>query len=81
MGWWIIPLAQIVLLQSLAAVVLAYEVMDVHDGGMIVGRVTFAGTIPSLPSLSLVKDQELCAAAASPQMLLISKENKGVMTR
>jgi len=53
-------------------------VMDVLDGGMIVGGVIFVGSIPRLPPLSLLKDKELCAAAASPQMLLVSGENGGV---
>ncbi|MBI3325903.1 MAG: hypothetical protein HYZ81_04270 [Nitrospinae bacterium] len=67
-----------VLLQTLPAAAFDYAVRDVHDGGKIVGRVRFVGTIPELPPLFLLKDQEVCAAAASPQMSLVSRENGGV---
>jgi hypothetical protein len=56
----------------------AYEAVDVHEAGTITGRVVFVGTTPSLPVLRLTKDQESCAAAASPQALLISHGNQGV---
>ncbi|MBI3329987.1 MAG: hypothetical protein HYZ81_25175 [Nitrospinae bacterium] len=78
MGWWIVPALLLPLLQSLPAAAPAYEVVDVRDGGNIAGRVIFAGNIPSLPPLFLLKDRELCAAAASPQMLRISREDRGV---
>jgi hypothetical protein len=61
-----------------AGQVLAYEVNEVQNGGTIAGRVVFAGPIPHLPSLLITKDQEVCGAAASPQMLLVSAENQGV---
>jgi hypothetical protein len=68
----------IALLHSLPHAAFAYEAIDVPDGGSIVGRVVFAGAIPTLPLLRVPKDQELCAAAAVPQMLLVSMDNRGV---
>jgi hypothetical protein len=58
--------------------VLAYEVSEVQDGGTIAGRIVFAGPIPHLPPLVITKDQDVCGAAASPQMLLVSADNRGV---
>lgn len=78
MRWWITSALLIGLLWSLPAVVPAYEVVDVPDGGAVVGRVIFAGTIPSLPPLVLSNDRDVCAAAASPQMLLVAAANRGV---
>jgi hypothetical protein len=78
MAWWITSALLIGLLWSLPAAAPAYEVVDVPDGGVVAGRVIFAGPIPNLPPLVLSKDQEVCAAAASPQMLLIAVANRGV---
>jgi hypothetical protein len=58
--------------------VLAYEVSEVQNGGTIAGRVVFAGPIPHLPPLVITKDQDVCGTAASPQMLLVSTDNRGV---
>jgi hypothetical protein len=58
--------------------VLAYEVSEVQDGGTIAGRIVFAGPIPHLPPLVIAKDQDVCGTAASPQMLLVSADNRGV---
>jgi hypothetical protein len=44
----------------------------------IAGRVVFAGPIPELPPLTITKDQDVCGTAATPQMLLVSMENRGV---
>jgi hypothetical protein len=68
----------VALLPALIIPGLAYEAVDVHEAGTITGRVVFVGPIPSLPPLRLTKDQESCAAAASPQALLVSPENRGV---
>src|SRR5919108_771661 len=78
MLWWIVAALLLALLPRLPGHALAYEVIDVPDGGMIAGQVSFAGTIPQLPPLVLVKDQQACAAAVAPQMLLVSAENRGV---
>jgi hypothetical protein len=58
--------------------VLAYEVSEVQNGGTIAGRVVFTGPIPHLPPLVITKDQDVCGPAASPQMLLVSTDNRGV---
>jgi Polysaccharide lyase family 4, domain II len=58
--------------------VLAYEVSEVQNAGTIAGRVVFVGPIPSLPPLLITKDQDVCGTDTSPQMLLVSMENRGV---
>jgi hypothetical protein len=78
MAWRITSTLLIGLLWGLPAAALAYEVVDVPDGGVIAGRVIFAGAVPSLPPLILYKDQDVCAAAASPQMLLVASATGGV---
>ncbi len=75
---WIFIALLVVHLGCLSAPTLAYEAVEVHNGGTIRGRVTFAGPIPHLPPLLLTKDQDVCAPAAAPQMLLISMMNRGV---
>src|SRR5262249_10346367 len=57
---------------------IAYEAVEVHDGGTITGRVVFTGPIPHLPPLVITKDQDVCGTTASPQMLLVSVDNQGV---
>ncbi len=78
MAWWILPVLLIAFVQSLPKAAFAYDGVDVPEGGSVVGRVMFVGPIPSLPPVFLLKDRELCAAAASPQMLLVSREDGGV---
>jgi hypothetical protein len=73
---WSVPL--FALLCTLIIPGLAYEAVDVHEAGAITGRVVFVGPIPRLPPRQLTKDQELCAAAISPQALLVSSDNRGV---
>jgi hypothetical protein len=68
----------VVHLWCFSAPTLAYEVVEVRNGGTIRGRVTFAGPIPHLPPLLLTKDQDVCAPAAAPQMLLVSEATRGV---
>jgi Polysaccharide lyase family 4, domain II len=68
----------VVHLGSLSDLPLAYEVVEVRNGGVIIGRVVFAGPIPQLPPLVITKDQDVCGTASSPQMLLVSGENRGV---
>ncbi|MGH8070910.1 MAG: hypothetical protein ACRERE_37900 [Candidatus Entotheonellia bacterium] len=75
---WILLTLLIVCLRIPAGQLLAYEVTEVQNGGTIAGRVTFVGPIPHLPSLAITKDQDVCGTAASPQMLSVSRENRGV---
>jgi hypothetical protein len=65
-------------LGSLADRALAYEAVEVSDGGTITGRVVFTGPFPHLPPLVITKDQDVCGTAASPQMLLVSAADRGV---
>ena len=78
MACWVIVTLLIGLLSSCADKALAYDVVEVSDGGSIVGRVRFVGPIPHLPALIVSKDREACAAAAAPQMLLVSADSGGV---
>jgi hypothetical protein len=78
MGPWILLTLLIVCLRLPAGQVLAYEINEVQNGGTIVGRVTFVGPIPQLPSLAITKDQDVCGTAASPPVLLVSTEHRGV---
>jgi hypothetical protein len=71
----IVPALLIILLWHLSGQASAYEVVDVRDGGTLAGRVTFVGPIPDLPPLVISKDHEACAAAATPEMLLVSADH------
>jgi Polysaccharide lyase family 4, domain II len=75
---WIVLALLVVHLGSLSDPTLAYEVVELQNGGTITGRVMFAGPIPHLPPIAITKDQDVCGTAASPQMLLVSVENRGV---
>jgi len=78
MAWGVIVTLLIGLVLSFADKALAYDVVEVPDGGSIVGRVSFIGPIPRLPALVVLKDREACAVAAAPQMLLVSADSGGV---
>jgi Polysaccharide lyase family 4, domain II len=75
---WIVLALLVAHLGSFSTITQAYEVVEVHDGGAIAGRVVFRGPIPQLPSLAITKDQDVCGPAASPEMLLVSADNRGV---
>ena len=75
---WIVLTLLMICLGISTRHVLAYEVSEVQHGGTITGRVVFAGPIPHLPPLVITKDPDVCGTAASPQMLLVSVENRGV---
>lgn len=65
-------------LAILACRVSAYEINEAPHPGTITGRVVLAGSVPHLASLVISKDQDVCGTTASPQMLLVSTENRGV---
>jgi Polysaccharide lyase family 4, domain II len=75
---WIVLTLLTICLGIPAGQALAYEVNDIQNGGTIAGRVVFAGPIPELPPLTMTKDQDVCGTTASPQVLLVSTENRGV---
>jgi hypothetical protein len=75
---WIVLALLVAHLGSLSAPALAYEVVEVHNGGTIAGRVVFTGPMPQLPSLAITKDQDVCGTVASPETLLVSADNRGV---
>jgi Carboxypeptidase regulatory-like domain len=75
---WIVFALLMTHLGSLADRILAYEAVEVSDGGTITGRVVFTGPLPHLSPLVITKDQDVCGTAASPQMLLVSAANQGV---
>ena len=76
---WIVLALLVMHLGSLSEIALSYEIVEVQAGGTIAGRVVFLGPIPHLPDLVISqKDQEECGTAASPQMLLVSAEHRGV---
>jgi Carboxypeptidase regulatory-like domain len=65
-------------LGSPAVPALSYETIELQKSGTITGRVSFAGPIPRLPSLVISKDQDVCGATASPQMLVVALQDRGV---
>jgi Polysaccharide lyase family 4, domain II len=75
---WIVLALLVIWLGIPASRGLPYEVSAVQDGGTIAGRIVFAGPIPHLPPLVIAKDQDVCGTVASPQMLLVSADNRGV---
>jgi hypothetical protein len=75
---WIVFALLMAYLGSLTDLTLAYEAVEVPNGGTITGRVGFTGPLPQLPPLLITRDQDVCGTAASPQMLLVSAANQGV---
>src|SRR5919108_2471760 len=75
---WILLALLVTRLSSLSNLTLAYEAVEVPNGGTIAGRVVFTGPIPQLPPLVITKDQDVCGTAAAPEMLLVSADNRGV---
>lgn len=50
---------------------LAYEVIEVSDGGTISGRITTSGSIPSNPQLAITKDTDLCGNSITADYVLV----------
>jgi hypothetical protein len=61
----------------LAGAVNAYEVIEVTNGGVLKGSVTFAGTAPTTEALEVTKNQDICGAKV-PSEILIVDTNGGV---
>ena len=60
------------------AAVLAYQEIEVKDGGTISGRVTFDGTVPEIPSIRVVKNPDFCGREVHDPVLMVNPANKGL---
>jgi len=47
----------------LASNVVAYEQIDVKNGGTISGKISFSGALPANPSLEITKDKDTCGSS------------------
>ena len=54
-----------------------YEVAAVRDGGSVSGRVKFAGTLPRLEPVRVIKNQDLCGRS-KPNEALVVGASRGV---
>jgi hypothetical protein len=61
-----------------ATVDAAYQTVEVKEGGRITGQVTFAGPVPKLEPVNIVKDKDFCGEMAPSQALMVSPKNRGV---
>jgi plastocyanin len=68
------PLAVAVALVALAAPALAYEVVTVHDGGVLAGVVRFAGPPPKLDPLPVNKNRDVCGDRKDAEALVVGPE-------
>ncbi|MBI2882583.1 MAG: hypothetical protein HYY11_01535, partial [Candidatus Methylomirabilis oxyfera] len=61
-----------------AAQALAYEGVEVKDGGTITGTIKFAGTPPARKELQVTKDKEICGKKQHLSWDLVVGPNKGI---
>jgi plastocyanin len=66
------------LVGGLVAEGLAYEVVEVKDGGTITGEVKFAGTPPARKTIEVTKDKEVCGKERHLSLDLIVGPDKGI---
>lgn len=55
-----------------------YKVVEVSNGGSIVGYVKFVGDIPQVEPLKISKDQHICGSAKTSEAYIVSPETKGL---
>ncbi|MBI3609340.1 MAG: carboxypeptidase regulatory-like domain-containing protein [Nitrospirae bacterium] len=67
-----------VLLMNPWGAALAYDETEVVESGTIFGRVTFAGSVPDIPAIPVVKNPEFCGEAVWDPVLVVNPSNKGV---
>lgn len=59
------------LLVAVAGAGHAYEVVEVTNGGTISGKITFSGSPPPNPPLSITKDEDFCGASITADYILV----------
>ena len=55
-----------------------YQVIDVTNGGTIIGVATWKGEVPDFPPIELQADTELCGEEVPSQALQVNPKNNGV---
>ncbi len=77
---WVVLMLVMGLIGAGAGPVLAehYQVIDVADGGTIVGVTTWRGDVPELPPIEIESDTSVCGEVAPSQALLVNPKNHGV---
>ena len=56
----------------------AYDEIEVKEGGTIYGRVTFAGPIPDIPAIRVIKNQDFCGQEVWDPVLVVNPSNRGL---
>ena len=77
---WIVPMLVMGLTGAGSSSVFAepYQVIDVTDGGTIIGVATWKGDIPELPPIELGEDVHECGEQVLDQSLLVNSKNNGL---
>ena len=55
-----------------------YKIVEVSNGGSIVGYVKFVGDTPEVESLKISNDQQVCGSAKTSEAYIVSPETKGL---
>jgi len=64
----------VILLMAGNSVGFAYEAVEVTDGGTISGKITFSGSPPANPTLSITKDQDFCGSSLSADYVVVGSD-------
>lgn len=59
-------------------VTLAYETINVKNGGIVSGRITFTGKIPDYPAIKVVKNPEFCGKEVRDPVITVHPEDRGL---
>lgn len=78
--YWIVPMLMMELMGTGAGLAIAepYQVIDVTDGGTIIGVATWKGEVPELPPIEIEADTIVCGDEAPSQALRVNSKNNGV---
>lgn len=57
---------------------MAYEAMEVQNGGRVTGMVKFVGTAPAVEQLPITRDETVCGTGSRPSDALVVSANGGV---
>jgi len=78
--YWIVPMLMMGLMGAGAGLATAepYHVIDVTDGGTIIGMATWKGEVPELPPIEIDADTNVCGEEAPSQALRVNSKNNGV---
>ncbi|HSE91816.1 MAG TPA: hypothetical protein VLF19_00810, partial [Methylomirabilota bacterium] len=70
-AWRYTGIVGVAVFLSTSTALAAYEAVDVKDGGVLSGRVSFSGTPPKLEPIAVNKNRDVCGERKPSEALLV----------